>query len=82
MLKKLKTFLKEDDYDDEKLIDEVQKTIQELKTNEIRTQAIEMLSTNKHISPDALAVALDVIIDRLTGQGKCEMNQIIGIWLR
>ena len=70
MLKKLKTFLKEDEYDDFKLIDEVQKTIQELKTNEIRTQAVEMLSTNKHISPDALAAALDVIVDKLISQGE------------
>ncbi|KAJ9600993.1 hypothetical protein L9F63_000831, partial [Diploptera punctata] len=68
LLKKLKTFLKEDEYDDDKLIDEVQKTVQELKTNEIRMQAVEMLSTNKHISPDALAVAIDVIVNKLVGQ--------------
>ncbi|PSN52085.1 Rab3 GTPase-activating protein non-catalytic subunit [Blattella germanica] len=68
LLKKLKTFLKEDDYDDDRMVEEVQKTMQELKTNEIRTQTVEMLSTNKHISPDALGIALDVVIDKLVGQ--------------
>jgi hypothetical protein len=70
LLKKLKTFLKEGEYDDEKLIEEVKKTIQELKTNDIRIQTIEMLSTSKYIIPDALEVALSVVVDRMIAQGK------------
>lgn len=69
LLKKLKTFLKEGDYDDEKLIEEVQKTMQELKTNDIRTQAIEMLSTSKYIIPDALSIAVNIVVDKLIEQG-------------
>jgi len=70
LLKKLKTFLKEGDYGDEKLVEEVQKTMQELKTNDIRTQAIEMLSTSKYIIPDALSIAVNIVVDKLVEQGK------------
>lgn len=70
ILKKLKTFLKEGDYDDEKLVEEVQKTMQELKTNDIRTQAIEMLSTSKYVIPDALSIAVNIVVDKLIEQGK------------
>ena len=70
LLKKLKSFLKEGDYDDENLVEEVQKTMQELKTNDIRTQAIEMLSTSKYIIPDALSIAVNIVVDKLIEQGK------------
>lgn len=73
MLKKLTAFLKENDSDDEKLIEEVRKTVQELKTNYVRTKTLEMLSTSKYIIPDALESALSVI-DKLTGQGKLMMK--------
>ncbi|PNF37324.1 hypothetical protein B7P43_G00463 [Cryptotermes secundus] len=68
LLKKLKAFLKENDYDNDRLIEEVQKRMQELKTNDIRTQAIDMLSTSKYITPDALEVALNIVVDKLTSQ--------------
>jgi hypothetical protein len=74
LLKKLKAFLKENDSDDEKLIEEVRKMVQELKTNDVRTQTLEMLSTSKYIIPDALEAALSVVIDKLTGQGKLMMK--------
>jgi hypothetical protein len=70
LLKKLKAFLKENDSDNDKLIEEIQKRMQELKTNDIRTQAIEMLSTSKYITPDALEVALNVVVDNLISEGK------------
>lgn len=70
LLKKLKAFLKEGDYDDEKLVEEVQKTVQELKTNDIRSQAIEMLSMSKYIVPDALSIAVNIVVDKLIEQGK------------
>jgi hypothetical protein len=70
LLKKLKAFLKEDDCDDKKLIEEVRKTVQELKTNDVRTQTLEVLSTRKYIIPDALEVAVSVGVDKLIGQGK------------
>lgn len=70
LLKKLKAFLKEGDYDDEKLVEEVQKTVLELKTNDIRTQAIEMLSTSKYIIPDALSIAVNIVVDKLIEQGE------------
>lgn len=70
MLKKLKSFLKEGDCDDKKLIEEVQKTVQELKTNDIRIQMLEMLSASKYVIPDALEAALNVVVEKLIGQGK------------
>lgn len=70
LLKKLKAFLKAGDYDDEKLVEEVRKTVQELKTNGVRTQAIEMLSTSKYIVPDALSIAVNIVVDKLIEQGK------------
>jgi hypothetical protein len=75
-MKKLKDFLKEDDYDDDKLIEEIQKRVQELKTNDIRTQVIEMLSTSKYIIPDALEVALSVVVDKLTSQGQLLLKYV------
>ena len=44
--------------------------MQELKTNDIRTQAIEMLSTSKYIIPDALSIAVNIVVDKLIEQGK------------
>jgi hypothetical protein len=52
------------------LVEEVRQTVQELKTNDIRTQAIEMLSTSKYIIPDALATAVNIVVDKLIEQGK------------
>jgi hypothetical protein len=75
LLKKLKTFLKEGDYNDEKLVEEVRKTMQELKTNDIRTQAIEMLSTSKYIIPDALSSAVNIVVDKLIEQGKLVLER-------
>lgn len=50
--------------------------MQELKTNDIRTQAIEMLSASKYITPDALEVALDTVVDKLTSQGKLLLEYV------
>jgi hypothetical protein len=52
------------------LVEEVRKTVQELKTNDVRTQAIEMLSTSKYIIPDALSIAASIVVDKLIEQGK------------
>jgi hypothetical protein len=43
--------------------------MQELKTNDVRSQAVEMLSTSKYVTPDALEVALNVV-DNLISEGK------------
>jgi hypothetical protein len=77
LLKKLKAFLKENDYDNDRLIEEIHKRMQELKTNDIYTQAIEMLSTSKYITPDALEVALNIVVDKLTSQGKLLLEVFI-----
>lgn len=76
LLKKLKTFLKEGDYDDEKLVEEVQKTMHELKTNDIRTQTIELLSTSKYIIPAALSIAVNIVVDKLIEQGKLVLKTV------
>lgn len=69
LLKKLKTFLKEVDCNNEQLIEEVQKTMLELKTNEIKLQTIEVLTSSKFSIPEALEVALNDCLDKLSDQG-------------
>jgi hypothetical protein len=51
--------------------------VQELKTNDVCAQAIEMLSTSKYIIPDALEAALSVVVDKLTSQGKLLLQACI-----
>ncbi|XP_012253512.2 rab3 GTPase-activating protein non-catalytic subunit isoform X2 [Athalia rosae] len=66
LLKKLKSFLREEEFDNEKLINEVTSVCLDFKTNEIRLQVVEMLMVNKHITPEALLAALDVFIEKLS----------------
>lgn len=70
LLKELKAFLKKNEYDNDKLIQEIQKKVQELKTNDVCTQVIEVLSTSRYIIPDALEVALSIVAEKLTTQGR------------
>lgn len=65
LFKKLKTFIREDEFDDDKLIEKISSICQELKTNEIRLQIIEMLMTNRHIIPDAFLIAVNTFISVL-----------------
>ncbi|XP_012144641.2 rab3 GTPase activating protein [Megachile rotundata] len=74
LLKKLKTFLREEEFDDEKLISEIQNVCSDLKTNEIRIQTIEMLMSNKNIIPDALLAAANCFIKKLNEYDKEEME--------
>ncbi|EFN79470.1 Rab3 GTPase-activating protein non-catalytic subunit [Harpegnathos saltator] len=57
LLRKLKTFLREEEFDEEKLISEVTNICLELKTNEIKIQTIEVLMNSKHVLPDVLLAA-------------------------
>lgn len=66
LLKKLKAFLREEEFDNEKLINEVTSTCLDFKTNEIRLQVLEMLMVNKHITPEAMLAALNVFIEKLS----------------
>ncbi|KAL0113487.1 hypothetical protein PUN28_012561 [Cardiocondyla obscurior] len=59
LLRKLRTFLREEDFNEEKLISKVADTCLGLETNEVRIQTIEVLMNNKHILPDALLAATD-----------------------
>ncbi|XP_034172933.2 rab3 GTPase activating protein isoform X1 [Osmia lignaria lignaria] len=74
LLKKLKTFLREEEFDDEKLVSEIENMCSDLKTNEIRIQTIEMLMSNKNIIPDALLVAANCFIKKLNEYDKEEME--------
>nr|XP_012216087.1 PREDICTED: rab3 GTPase-activating protein non-catalytic subunit isoform X1 [Linepithema humile] len=62
LLRKLRTFLREEDFDEEKLVSEVTNTCVGLKTNEIRVQTIEVLMNNKHILPNALLAATNCFV--------------------
>ncbi|KAL6256765.1 hypothetical protein P5V15_011702 [Pogonomyrmex californicus] len=57
LLRKLRTFLREEDYDEEKLISEVTTICLGIETNEVRIQMLEILINSKHILPDALLAA-------------------------
>lgn len=74
LLKNLKTFLRKEEYDDEKLASEIQSVCSDLKTNEIKVQIIEMLMTNKNITPDALLLATNCFIKTLGAYDKEEME--------
>ncbi|XP_015586731.1 rab3 GTPase-activating protein non-catalytic subunit isoform X2 [Cephus cinctus] len=69
LLKKLKAFMREEEFDEERLINEVANICLDLKTNEVRLQVIEMLMTNKHIVPDALLAALNCFVDKFVQYG-------------
>lgn len=70
LYKKLKKFLREEDFDDGKLMNEITNTCLDLKTNEIRLQTLEMLMVNKHINPDALLAATNCFSKLLEDQSK------------
>ncbi|XP_066592229.1 rab3 GTPase-activating protein non-catalytic subunit [Prorops nasuta] len=59
LMRKLKTFMREEEYDEEKLIIEVTNVCLDIKTNEIKVQTLEMLINNKHTVPDALMAAVN-----------------------
>ncbi|XP_071637599.1 rab3 GTPase-activating protein non-catalytic subunit isoform X3 [Temnothorax longispinosus] len=59
LLRKLRTFLREEDFNEARLVSKVADTCLSLETNEIRVQTIEVLMNSKHILPDALLAATD-----------------------
>lgn len=69
ILKKLKTFLREEDFEHEKLISEIESVCSDLKSNEIKVQTLEMLMSNKNIIPDALLAATNCFIKKLDEYG-------------
>lgn len=69
ILKKLKTYLREEDYDEDKLTSHVRKVCDELRTDEVKLQVIELLSTNRNVQPDTLLAALDCFLVKLESVG-------------
>ncbi|XP_014472926.1 PREDICTED: rab3 GTPase-activating protein non-catalytic subunit isoform X1 [Dinoponera quadriceps] len=72
LLRKLRTFLREEEFDEEKLISEVTNTCLELKTNEIRIQTTEVLMNSKHILPNALLAATNCFVAKSQEEGEEE----------
>jgi len=62
LLRKLRTFLREEEFNEEKLVSEVTRTCTELKTNEIKVQTIDVLMNSKHILPEALLAATNCFV--------------------
>jgi len=62
LLRKLRTYLREEEFNEEKLVAEVTTTCLGLKTNEIKVQTIEVLMNSKHILPDALLAAINCFV--------------------
>jgi len=71
LLRKLRTFLREEDFNEEKLVSEVTNICLGLETNEVRIQTIEILMNNKHILPDALLATTDCFVVK---PGICEAH--------
>ncbi|XP_067009858.2 rab3 GTPase-activating protein non-catalytic subunit isoform X1 [Anabrus simplex] len=67
-LKELKRFLKCGDHNEDKLVEEVRQTMEELRTSEVRAQALETLASSRHSSPGALQAAVRTCLDKLEGQ--------------
>ncbi|CAL7946204.1 unnamed protein product [Xylocopa violacea] len=74
LLKKLKTFLREEEFENEKLVSEIENICSDLKTNEIKVQTLEMLLSNKNIVPDALLTAANCFSRKLDDYEKEEME--------
>ncbi|XP_017879707.1 rab3 GTPase-activating protein non-catalytic subunit isoform X3 [Ceratina calcarata] len=74
LLKKLKTFLREEEYEYEKLVSHIENVCSDLKTYEIKVQTLEILMTNKNIIPDALLVATNCFGKKLEEYEKEEME--------
>lgn len=66
LFKKLKTFMREEEFDEETFINMIRTICLDLKTDEVRLQIIEMLINYKNSTPDALlaAVACFQILDK------------------
>lgn len=77
LMKKLKTFMREEEFDDEKLIKEVENICSELKTNEVRLQVLEMLMSSRHVISDAILTATNCFI-KLLIQFKEEELEVSG----
>ncbi|XP_051155116.1 rab3 GTPase-activating protein non-catalytic subunit [Leptopilina boulardi] len=59
LFKKLKTFIREVEYEEETFINMIRNICLDLKTDEIRLQVIEMLINYKNSTPDALLTAIE-----------------------
>lgn len=81
LLKKLKTFLREEEFEYEKLISEIKNVCLDLKTNEIKVQTLEMLMSNKNIIPDALLTAINCFTKKLDEYGICIFMYLLYIYL-
>ncbi|XP_014294842.1 rab3 GTPase-activating protein non-catalytic subunit [Microplitis demolitor] len=68
LFKKLKTFIREQDYDEDKLVSEVSNICKDLKTNEIRQQVLETLMASKHVISDVLLSVTTIFNDALVDQ--------------
>lgn len=69
LLRKLKHFLREEDFDKEKVITEVCNVCLAMKTNEVRLQTLELLMNTKDILPDALLAAANCFAKTFDGSG-------------
>ncbi|XP_012523480.2 rab3 GTPase-activating protein non-catalytic subunit isoform X1 [Monomorium pharaonis] len=70
LLRKLRTFLREEEFNEEKLIFEITNTCLGLETNEVRIQTLEVLMNSKHILPDALLAATSCFAAKLEEKGQ------------
>lgn len=65
LIKKLKQFIKSEEYNLEQLCTEVGSTCLELKTNVLRLQCFETLLSSRHMQPKAVSVMADSFLEKL-----------------
>lgn len=66
LFKKLKLFLKSEDYDVEQLCCEVSSTCSELKTGVVRQQCFDMLLSSRYMQPKAISFMADSFLEKLS----------------
>ncbi|KAL0267477.1 UNVERIFIED_CONTAM: hypothetical protein PYX00_009733 [Menopon gallinae] len=74
ILKKIKAYLKEGHSDASKVEDDVEAFAKDMKTEEIKTQVVEMLMTNKQITARAFMKVLNVFIGTFTTEEQRSMS--------
>ncbi|XP_058803180.1 rab3 GTPase-activating protein non-catalytic subunit isoform X2 [Phymastichus coffea] len=76
LFKKLKRFLREGEFDESKLIDEITNICLDLRTNDVRLQSIEMLMASKYITPDSLLAATNCFSKQLDIQDEDDTESV------
>lgn len=77
LFKRLKQFLKSEEYDLEALCDEVGATCAELKTGEVRLQCFDMLTSSRYMLPKAMATMTESFLEKVEDDEEPDVKKLI-----